>query len=219
MAVLGVCTHANAPRNQQSALTHGAGAPADGADAASVVPSLVRASELCAEGAACLAGCHSLLPAGGGRILGDPMERATLSAVGWAFAPAYARPGARGVGGREGFTLVSAGAHALHRRELRSAPASVLHVHHRFAFSSSLRRMSVIATLDAADDGEGADRSEEAPAHGQGGEDGAHAGSDAGEGAVIPAGRSANGRRVRLLGLVKGAPEVMAARFAVKPPE
>jgi cation-transporting ATPase 13A1 len=191
MTVLGVCTGAapRAPRAAAAPHTGGGGevAGAEREGAPSVLPSLYRPSTLPLEAAACLAGCNGIVHVGG-RVLGDPMERATLSAVGWAFARAD--------------LIVSQGVHRLHRGSTHlAAPSASLRVHHRHAFSSALRRMSVLATLEG---------SAPADADADDADGGGMAAAQAG-GAAPSAGRA------RLLALAKGAPEAMEARFAIKP--
>jgi cation-transporting ATPase 13A1 len=71
-----------------------------------------------------LGACHSLAPAGGGRLAGDPLERAAFAAVGW--------------------TLSEGRAAAPPDRGARLA-ATILRRHH---FSAALRRMSVVLAVD-----------------------------------------------------------------------
>jgi cation-transporting ATPase 13A1 len=81
-----------------------------------------------------LAACHSLMTVEG-RVVGDPMERAAVEGLGWSVAS-------------NGDTVLPP------PPSLRAAPLDgerradlvPLRIHHRFQFSSALRRMSVLAS-------------------------------------------------------------------------
>ena len=79
-----------------------------------------------------LAGCHSLLPLDG-KIVGDPLEKATLEGIEW-WMP-YAQD-------------VVAPRHIAGGRNGANAAVERVRILHRHAFASSLRRMSSVVSVD-----------------------------------------------------------------------
>jgi cation-transporting ATPase 13A1 len=73
----------------------------------------------------CLAGAHALVRLDDGTIVGDPMEKATLEALGWQ------------IGSGDG--VAPAGSSAPHR--------TLISIRRRFQFSSALKRMSTVSSL------------------------------------------------------------------------
>jgi cation-transporting ATPase 13A1 len=73
----------------------------------------------------CLAGAHALVRLDDGTIVGDPMEKATLEALGWQ------------IGNGDG--VAPAGSSAPHR--------TTISIRRRFQFSSALKRMSTVSSL------------------------------------------------------------------------
>lgn len=84
-----------------------------------------------------LAGCHSLMTLDG-RVVGDPMERAAVEGLGWSVAGSgdLVLPPPLGLRGQEG------------ERD-GGGDWAPIRIHHRWAFSSALRRMSVLASRSA----------------------------------------------------------------------
>ncbi|KAA1477020.1 endoplasmic reticulum Ca-transporting P-type ATPase [Dentipellis sp. KUC8613] len=74
-----------------------------------------------------LAGAHALVRLEDGTVVGDPMEKTTLEALEWQFAP------------KSGDTVSPASQHAPHR--------TTVTIRRRFQFSSALKRMSTISSL------------------------------------------------------------------------
>lgn len=83
-----------------------------------------------------LAGCHSLMTVDG-RVAGDPMERAAVEGLGWSVTGSgdLVLPPPLGLRGQEG--------------ERDGGDWEPIRIHHRWAFSSALRRMSVLASRSA----------------------------------------------------------------------
>lgn len=73
----------------------------------------------------CLAGAHALVRLDDGTVVGDPMEKATLEALGWQ------------IGNGDG--VAPASSSAAHR--------TTVSIRRRFQFSSALKRMSTVSTL------------------------------------------------------------------------
>lgn len=86
---------------------------------------LINVKDTNRETTLCLAAAHALVQLDDGTIVGDPMERTTLEALDWKI----------GKGGQ----ISPASAAAPHR--------SVITIRRRFQFSSALKRMSTVATL------------------------------------------------------------------------
>ncbi|KAF3273893.1 hypothetical protein TWF173_010297 [Orbilia oligospora] len=97
-----------------------------------VTPSLQRVAEVGAETTLVLATAHALVRLDEGEIVGDPMEKATLEALGWSLG--------------KNDTLTS--------NKLSAAPgkaysqtSSIVTIRRRFQFSSTLKRQSSVATV------------------------------------------------------------------------
>ncbi|KAL7629795.1 putative cation-transporting ATPase 1 [Parahypoxylon ruwenzoriense] len=79
-----------------------------------------------------LASAHALVKLEEGEIVGDPMEKATLAALGWALGKndtLAAKPSVTAAGGTSG----------------------IVHIRRRFQFSSALKRQSSVASVNATD--------------------------------------------------------------------
>ena len=95
-----------------------------------------------------LAGCQGLTVINGGKVLGDPLEKATLEGTGWELK------GENEVGGNgEGGGKVRGGHHSLplplySNSSLRSSSSQSIRIVHRFGFDSKLKRMSCVIADD-----------------------------------------------------------------------
>ena len=112
-----------------ASLVPGASPAAADDDAATEI---VPASAVSADVLVALAGCHSLLPLDG-KIVGDPLEKATLEGIEW-WMP-YAQD-------------VVAPRHIAGGRNGANAAVERVRILHRHAFASSLRRMSSVVSVD-----------------------------------------------------------------------
>ncbi|KAI9726714.1 MAG: hypothetical protein M1834_008649 [Cirrosporium novae-zelandiae] len=97
--------------------------------------SLTPVTEVGHETTLVLATAHALVKLDEGEIVGDPMEKATLTALGWS------------LGAKD--TLHSQ--HGGQKGAYQSSPTDSVHIRRRFQFSSALKRQSSVATILTTD--------------------------------------------------------------------
>ena len=111
--------------------TKGAAAEANGAQS-----QITKVPECGIETTLVLATAHALVKLDEGEIVGDPMEKATLTALGWT------------LGAND--TLTSRSPQAAKANATPSAASEIVQIKRRFQFSSALKRQSSVATVITA---------------------------------------------------------------------
>ena len=127
-AVTTACFDKTGTLTSDEMVLEGVAPPVDDGRRVAIDAPLVPPSSAPPSAALVLAACHSLAPAGGGELAGDPLEKAAFAAVGWSLADG---------GGRVTAPRAPSSSHR--------ATATVLRRHH---FSAALRRMSAVVAVD-----------------------------------------------------------------------